>query len=645
MTVRCLGALSLVVSLSLGCAVWAGERRVAVTQAPVCDRGQCRSGFNSTAGVQAAMVQLAALSVAGKADSPAGSRRQVKELMRRSRPQWPGGYKAMQARARHEPQPPATPSAAPQRLQARVREPSHGSSSVVRPATGQSRQLAGPRPWARRLSSLYPSAAARSGSEARGARHRRLVQESWDMDWEMPGRQPRDADFDDAFNATSFLTADSGVSMGTGPPVSTSSADSGLASDGLRMATASVPEPTPTALIPSPARHQPTAEPGARSASHPGSVASEDVYRSEAVYSTALAGEASRFFAGQSTSSESGQQSIFSPAAVPTTLPAPTPSSSFAPDSSPQPAVEPTVLTTANISLINPKGVYRIDVDAAGDLVLFNSSHPAIHDAVDLTLTDSHIESNGSLTLFDRLDRLDRPRSMPTRVRIENSTLTAGDNLVLFNDKMMRGNMVLEIAKTSHLVAQKGYVALIENNDEAPSAAQDKSDHPVVLNISIQESAMNAPQGGVFAVPGVVANGAPRSLVVSINSSNLTAGNGPNQFAGAMKSENQQVPLHMHFAIHNSRLEAEKGFVHVISAAVCNTRVELDVSGSHFSARNGAETALIGRIAEDGNQLDLSMKISNLMRSRSLLRPWASSVAAITGSICTIAAATGSGLK
>lgn len=428
------------------------------------------------------------------------------------------------------------------------------------------------------------------------------------MDWEMPGRQPRDADFDDAFNATSFLTADSGVSMGTGPPVSTSSADSGLASDGLRMATASVPEPTPTALIPSPARHQPTAEPGARSASHPGSVASEDVYRSEAVYSTALAGEASRFFAGQSTSSESGQQSIFSPAAVPTTLPAPTPSSSFAPDSSPQPAVEPTVLTTANISLINPKGVYRIDVDAAGDLVLFNSSHPAIHDAVDLTLTDSHIESNGSLTLFDRLDRLDRPRSMPTRVRIENSTLTAGDNLVLFNDKMMRGNMALEIAKTSHLVAQKGYVALIE----APSGAQDKSDHPVVLNISIQESAMNAPQGGVFAVPGVVASGAPRSLVVSINSSNLTAGNGPNQFAGAMKSENQQVPLYMHFAIHNSRLEAEKGFVHVISAAICNTRAQLDVSGSHFSARNGAETALIGRIAEDGNQLDLSMKDSSL---------------------------------
>ena len=181
MMMDCRGTLALVLLLSWGQAL-AGEKGTAVSAAPVCHRSDSRSGQSGAVRVQGALLQTAALSVASGAVGSSVGRRQLKNLPRRHQSRWPSWYtRAQAARLRGQQAAVAAVShAVPSSARTRVRE---SSGTAGRSAAGGVRSPPRPQAVALKKGGQLESPSSKASwprPQARGARHRRLVQESLD---------------------------------------------------------------------------------------------------------------------------------------------------------------------------------------------------------------------------------------------------------------------------------------------------------------------------------------------------------------------------------------------------------------------------------------------------------------------------------
>ena len=173
------GPVLLALSFSFCCCVWAGEKATAVSRAPACQQGDCRP-LAGAARVQGALLQAAALSVVSAVPGSPTGRRPLKALPRRSRSRLPSWYTRTQmAQWRHTaPLPTVAHRSVRPGTEARVRE---SSAAAMPEPDDRSRPAAGHRLPAAATRHLASFSSARSGGarpEARGARHRRLVQAS-----------------------------------------------------------------------------------------------------------------------------------------------------------------------------------------------------------------------------------------------------------------------------------------------------------------------------------------------------------------------------------------------------------------------------------------------------------------------------------
>ena len=89
--------LALILSLAFGCNAWAGGGNGSVSVAPICHRSDCRPGQGPAVRVQGALLQAAALSVASASLGRQGSGRPGKDLPRRHQTRLPSWYKRSQA--------------------------------------------------------------------------------------------------------------------------------------------------------------------------------------------------------------------------------------------------------------------------------------------------------------------------------------------------------------------------------------------------------------------------------------------------------------------------------------------------------------------------------------------------------------------
>jgi len=190
----------------------AGDRVMtngSLAPAPGCVRGACRPGPGAGARLQGAFLQTAALSVAlgpGSAQAQQLRKSGLRAQSRSRRARLPSWYRRAQvAEMRSQAMPaPQLAASVPARARARVREPAvpaAGDRSQGREFVRQGRASSSlaaaadsaPEPAPARVRSAVTRA------ETRGARHRRLIQESleeldgeMEMDWEAEAREPRD---------------------------------------------------------------------------------------------------------------------------------------------------------------------------------------------------------------------------------------------------------------------------------------------------------------------------------------------------------------------------------------------------------------------------------------------------------------------
>jgi len=192
-----------VVSSLVGLPVFAGESGLAKVRAPVCVRGDCRPG--SGAQMQGVLLQTAALSVASGAGRAQGVKQKLGNLPQSRKARLPSWYKRAQAaelrgQAASVQQVRAGP--VQPRARTRVREPETLAASGR--SQGRERARQGRAVVSATTTSEAPRVRSAAGPrpEMRGARHRRLVQESLDamdamdnadnaMDWEAGAREPR----------------------------------------------------------------------------------------------------------------------------------------------------------------------------------------------------------------------------------------------------------------------------------------------------------------------------------------------------------------------------------------------------------------------------------------------------------------------
>ena len=154
------------------------------SRAPACVRGDCQAGPPRAVQLPGALLQAAALSVALGSGHGQMSQHRMKDLPRRSKARLPHWYKRAQAaQARHLVAPAEKMHSASVQSGARTRVREAGPS----PVTAQPRNRPGS---ARAAVSAVASESARimrtarAGSQARGARHRRLVQDSLEQSFE-----------------------------------------------------------------------------------------------------------------------------------------------------------------------------------------------------------------------------------------------------------------------------------------------------------------------------------------------------------------------------------------------------------------------------------------------------------------------------
>jgi len=177
------GLLSLALVLMCSQGVWAGDRNVS---SPVRPGG--------AAWAQGTLLQAAALSVAVGPGHQQTGRRGVRELPRRCRARLPSWYRRAQAaqeQGRSNLVAAVCPAGQPQ-SRARVRESGRalkpGGRSVRKPAR---QQRGGKAVVVARAEPVQGRASTRFDADARGARHRRLVQESLEQELEEEGRALR----------------------------------------------------------------------------------------------------------------------------------------------------------------------------------------------------------------------------------------------------------------------------------------------------------------------------------------------------------------------------------------------------------------------------------------------------------------------
>ena len=411
------GLASLAVWMALSPGLMAGERNLSASVAPVCARGECRPAPHAGARVQGALLQAAALSVVGgpRGAQTAGGR--VKDLPRRSQARLPSWYRRAQA-AQLQGQSPTVAAGrnatAPPR-QARVRE-SSGGAAVGTGGRVRTPSLPSMRDASTAAVEPKPSRSAiRPRSEARGARHRRLIEESMEqLTLDEPVRRPRQVDrgyssglfasaMDDSLSAalpqpTPSFSEPEPVEASTAVPVSggfsdllSSSERTVASSQGLSMSTSGGTAALPAFSSPS-------------LGTSPSAAAVPEPTRTISFSPTGSMSES----AGPLTSS-SLSEALSSSSNVPSP-PAPTP------------------LNSSNWrSDLKSEGIYSIQLEQDGDVILFPSSLGKIN----LTLTDSNIKTNGSIVFFAKQLLGDMKE-----INIRSSNFTAGKNLTFFYDGM-----------------------------------------------------------------------------------------------------------------------------------------------------------------------------------------------------------------
>ena len=178
------GLLSLVLCLVCSSAAWAGHRNQSSSVTP-----------GSAARAQGTLLQAAALSVAVGPGQQLGGKQQISQLPRRCRVRLPSWYRRAQAaqlQGRCRELASVRPADRPQ-LRARVREPGRVLAESGGSRRKPARQQRVKSTASARAASVRGRASLRFDSDARGARHRRLVQDALEQEADSQARQSRAA--------------------------------------------------------------------------------------------------------------------------------------------------------------------------------------------------------------------------------------------------------------------------------------------------------------------------------------------------------------------------------------------------------------------------------------------------------------------
>ena len=219
-------------------AAWAGHRNLSASAVPLCPRGvPCHQGRNPAVRAQGALLQAAALSVAvGPGPQQQAEPRQFRALSGRSRARLPAWYRRAQSAQRLGQTPAvvvARPAHQPQQRR-RVRAPSGFSvagsisGSAHKPARQQRAMVASS---VARAGSASVSGRSRLVSEPRGARRRRMVNESASSTWAFSEDVSQRPVSDDASSSMGFSTGEPGLAAASLSSVVPSSTAGAVQSD------------------------------------------------------------------------------------------------------------------------------------------------------------------------------------------------------------------------------------------------------------------------------------------------------------------------------------------------------------------------------------------------------------------------------
>ncbi|MCY4472927.1 MAG: hypothetical protein OXC07_08970, partial [Kistimonas sp.] len=202
------GLVVMVVSLSAGQPVYAGEGGVAKVRAPVCVRGDCRPAPGAQ--MQSLILQTAALSVARGSGSAQAVKQKLRNFPQSRRARLPSWYKRAQAaevRGQSSSVPQLRAGSVQPSARTRVRESVKPAVSEQSQGRDQVRQGRAAVAVTTTSEASRVRSAAGSRPATRGMRHRRLVQESLDamdgeMGWDTGGRGPRSASAQGPYDPT-----------------------------------------------------------------------------------------------------------------------------------------------------------------------------------------------------------------------------------------------------------------------------------------------------------------------------------------------------------------------------------------------------------------------------------------------------------
>ena len=541
----CWRGLLLALCCAGGSTLMAGERNLSASVAPVCARGECRPVPHAGARVQGALLQAAALSVASgpRAAQTAGGR--VRDLPRRNHARLPSWYRRAQA-AQLQGQSPtvaaARNAAAPPR-QARVRESPRAAATAghghVRSPTHLSTQKTTP-------DATMPTplrSAAKPRTEARGARHRRLIEESMaQLTLDEPGRQARQV----ADGSSRVLASTMDDSFSTALPQPTPSF--------------SEPEPGETSI----AMPVFAGTSGLFSSSERTVASSQGLSMSTSGGTAALPAFSSSSLDMQTSATavpEPTRTMPFSPTGSMSESVGPLTSSSLSESLSSSSSVAsppaPTFLTRDNLSNITSEGIYSVRLNQEGDVVLFNET---VHKA-NLTLTDSHIETNGSIYLFKDISA-ENSEEVEQKLRIVDSILSAGKNVEVVRHGSVNDTLQLEI-ENSQLHASGGNFSLVRVNGPFRSI-------------------------GYFSGEGEISYLIFQGVRLLIEKVVLTAKENVGFFADPMLFLGREAGFNV--AVHDSSVRAEAGFMDLFNEVV-EPPPESQLSNGDVQFKNATLTA------------------------------------------------------